>query len=37
MGRTYSLGDFMLFQSGFLYLVIFFSTLSNDFNDNLRS
>ena len=26
MGRTYSSGDFMLFQSKFLYLVIFFST-----------
>ena len=37
MSRTYSSGDFMLFQSKFLYLVIFFSTKSNDFNNNLRS
>ena len=36
-GKTYSSGDFMLFQSKFLYLVIFFSTESNEFNNNLRS
>ena len=37
MGETYSSGDSMLFQSKFLYLVIFFSTESNEFNNNLRS
>ena len=37
MSRTYSSGDFMLFQGKFLYLVIFYSTKSNDFNNNLRS
>ena len=37
MVRAYSSGDFMLFQSEFLYLVIFFSTSSNDLNNNLRS
>ena len=31
MSRNYSTGDFMLFQSKCFYLVIFFSTKSNDF------
>ena len=32
MSRTFSSGDFVLFQSKLLYLVIFFNTKSNDFD-----